>query len=96
MSGGHFDYLYYRIEDTYKGEMQDGELNEMLVDFCKLLHDLEWWQSGDYGEETYRKSVKTFKTKWFGQTQEERLEKAIKEATSKFEKQLRDTFGIKE
>ena len=64
MSGGAFDYMYGRIEETYVGEMQDADLNEMMADLCELLHDLEWYESGDTTEETYRKSVKAFKQKW--------------------------------
>lgn len=64
MSGGSFDYLYNRIEETYREEMHDAELNELLIDFCKVLHDLEWWQSYDYSEGQYRLSVERFKKKW--------------------------------
>ena len=94
MSGGHFDYLCFRIEETYVGQMEDYELNEMMKDLCKVLHDLEWWQSGDYGEESYRESVKKFKEKWLGKTEEERLAKAIDKATKDFEKLLKNTFGL--
>lgn len=96
MSGGHFDYLYYRIEETYADQMEDPELNEMIVDLCELLHDLEWWQSADYGEDTYRETVKKFKKKWFGQTDEERLSKLSNKVIKDFEKTIKDTFGIKE
>lgn len=64
MSGGSFDYEYSRIEDLYVGEMQDADLDEMMKDLCKVLHDLEWWQSCDYSEEGYRKSANAFKQKW--------------------------------
>jgi hypothetical protein len=64
MSGGSFDYLFYRVEDTYSGEMRDKELNKLMDDLIKVLHDLEWWQSGDISEEDYRKTVIEFKTKW--------------------------------
>lgn len=64
MSGGSFDYMYGRIEETYVGEMQDADLDEMMKDLCDLLHDLEWWQSCDYSEEQYRNSAKAFKQKW--------------------------------
>jgi hypothetical protein len=96
MSGGSFDYMYYRIQNTYEGRMEDIELNEMINDLCEVLHDLEWWQSGDYGEEDYRETVRKFKKKWFGKTQKARLEKAIEKATVTFKKQLRDTFGVSE
>ena len=64
MSGGAFDYMYGRIEETYVGEMQDADLDEMMKDLCVVLHDLEWWQSCDISEESYRKSAKAFKQKW--------------------------------
>lgn len=65
MSGGSYDYKYYDVDDYYNGKMFDDELNEMINDLVNLLHDLEWWQSCDYGEEDYRKTVTEFKKKWF-------------------------------
>lgn len=94
MSGGSFNYMCYKVKETYSGEMRDPELDEMLKDFCNVLHDLEWWVSCDYGEDTYRKTVKEFKDKWFGKTEEERIEKAINQASQQTEKYLRDIFAI--
>lgn len=68
MSGGSYNYMYCRIEDEYVDRMYDSQLNEMMKDLCKLLHDLEWWESCDYSEDTYRKTVTEFKKKWFKQT----------------------------
>lgn len=68
MSGGSYNYMYGRIEDEYVGKMYDSQLNEMMKDLVDLLHDLEWWQSCDYSENTYRKAVAEFKRKWFGQS----------------------------
>jgi hypothetical protein len=65
MSGGHFNYMYSTIEDMYGGNLLDPDLNEMLKDFIELLHDLEWFESGDYDEETYFSTVEEFKKKWF-------------------------------
>lgn len=96
MSGGSYNYICFTLQNECEGQMKDEELNEMLKDFCLVLHDLEWWQSCDYGEETYRKTVKKFKEKWFGKSHEERLEREIKKATEDFENRLRKTFGIKE
>ncbi len=50
-----------RIEDEYVDRMYDSQLNEMMKDLCKLLHDLEWWKSCDYSEDTYRRTVTEFK-----------------------------------
>ena len=56
MSGGHYNYMCCRIEDEYVDRMYDSQLNEMMKDLCKLLHDLEWWKSCDYSEDTYRRN----------------------------------------
>ena len=64
MSGGSFGYMYNQIEEIYRDEFDDVDMNEMLHDFCTVLHDLEWWKSADYGEKQYRDSVKSFKKKW--------------------------------
>lgn len=82
MSGGHYNYMYSRIEDTYVGEMFDSQLNEMMKDLVKVLHDLEWWQSSDTGEDTYRMAVTEFKKKWFKQTKID----VQKQIESEFEK----------
>ena len=46
--------------------MLDPVLDRMLEDFVKVLHDLEWYESADYSEDTYRRTVEWFKTKWIG------------------------------
>ena len=65
MSGGSFNYLYRQVATEYIGKMHDMELDDMMDDLAQLLHDLEWWISGDYGEEQYRDTVCAFKGKWF-------------------------------
>lgn len=79
MSGGSFNYMYERILDNYYNEMQDCEMNDLIMDLCAVLHDLEWWQSGDYSEDEYRKSVEDFKKKWIsGQGNDDARIKRIK------------------
>ena len=68
MSGGSYCYMFNRIEEEYVGRMFDSQLNSMMKDLVEVLHDLEWWQSCDYSEKTYRESVVKFKKKWFKQT----------------------------
>ena len=67
MSGGSYNYEFIRVEDEYVDKMFDDELNSLMKDLVKLLHDLEWWQSSDYGEEDYRKTVDKFKKKYLKQ-----------------------------
>lgn len=99
MSGGSYDYMYSRVEEEYADRMFDSQLNTMMKDLVGLLHDLEWWQSGDYSEETYREAVKKFKKKWFGQTKidvqsyiENEFERTKNELLKEFE-YLRDEKG---
>ena len=64
-SGGSFDYMYERLERYYAGKMRDIEMNDLITDLVKVLHDLEWYESGDIDERDYEKSLKEFKDKWF-------------------------------
>lgn len=70
--------------------MFEGNLGNkpMMNDLCELLHDLEWWQSCDYSEETYRESVKKFKKKWFKQTKID----VQKQIESEFERTKNELF----
>ena len=65
MSGGSYNYIYSQLENECEGQMYDAEMNMLIKDLCKVLHDLEWWQSCDYSEEQYRETVARFKEKWF-------------------------------
>lgn len=67
MSGGSFNYGYINLEE-YFGRMEDEQLNGMLKDLQKVLHDVEWYTSGDISEKSYRKTVTEFKKKWFAQS----------------------------
>lgn len=90
MSGGSFDYMYAKIRSMYENEFDDDEMEDLFQDFCDILHDLEWWQSGDIGDETYRERVTAFKKKWLSGHNEdtdarvERLKHNLIEAINKF------------
>lgn len=72
--------------------MSKEEYEEMVKGLVDLLRDLEWWQSCDYSEKTYRESVVKFKKKWFRQTKidvqkqiESKLEQTKDELLKEFE-----------
>lgn len=90
MSGGSFDYKYSELEDYYVGYMQDAEMNDLVKDLVKVLHDLEWWQSGDTREEDYRNTLNKFKNKWFKTSRNERLKGYIDKKIDKTRKELYD------
>lgn len=64
MSGGHYNYLFYQIQDTYEGEFENDVINEMFLDFCHLLKSLEWYKSDDTAQESYHADVEAFLNKW--------------------------------
>jgi len=65
MSGGHFNYQYSTILDTYKGELEYPILESLIEDLCLVLKSAEWYKSGDTSKEDYDKDVKWFLNKWF-------------------------------
>lgn len=89
MSGGSLNYICYTIENNLVGEMRDEMMNEFVKDFAKVAHDLEWWLSSDYGEETYRKTLKEFKEKWF-KNYDQREKEAIKKIKEKAIKEIEE------
>ena len=72
MSGGYLDYICFKLEDI-TDRIDDREIKELTKDLADLLHDYEWWQSGDYGSDSYDKKLKEFKAKWFGDNRNDRL-----------------------
>ena len=93
MSGGSYEYICYRLEEECKGRMYDAEMNDMIKDLVEVLHDLEWWQSGDSSEKDYRVTLSKFKQKWFHGNREERLKRYIDEQTSIVRRQLYKMIG---
>lgn len=65
MSGGSYNYIYSQLRDECVGRMHDAEMDEMIEDLCKVLHDLEWCTSGDICEQEFRETLAEFKAKWF-------------------------------
>lgn len=91
MSGGSYSYVYCKVENECVGRMFDRQLDEMMKDLVKVLHDLEWWQSSDTGEDTYRRAVTEFKKKWFKQTKID-VQKQIESELEKTKDELMKEF----
>lgn len=63
------------VKDTRRlNPMHDAELSEMMYDVSCLLNSLEWYESGDIGEEQYLADVSTFKSKWFNRDSKQSTE----------------------
>lgn len=83
MSGGHFDY--WSLPEELSDSWDDEEINELVKDlflggdfsvrgYGGLLQSLDFWLSGDSGENSYRDAVARFKRKWFKKTPKDRVE----------------------
>lgn len=84
MSGGHFNYK----DDSLKGEIfdyaseptdkfEDMEISHLVWDVLTLIHDYDWYVSGDTGPDDYHRAKEKFKEKWFKTNRSERLAKII-------------------
>ncbi len=100
MSGGHFDYkdssLMFEIfgySDTPKNVFEDKEISELIYDVLKLIHDYDYYISGDTERETYLKSKAAFKEKWFAD-KDLRLRRLLDGAIYDFKKELYESLGI--
>lgn len=93
MSGGSYSYIYSRLEEECGRRMYDAEMNDLIKDLCDVLHDLEWWQSGDYSEDQYRETLEKFKAKWFKGNRKNRLKGYIDEQIGIVRSQLYALIG---
>ena len=93
MSGGSYDYICYKLSNECEGRMYDAEMNDLVEDLYEVLHDLEWWQSGDTSEESYRNTLTKFKAKWFKGDRQERLKGYIDEQIGIVRSQLYSLIG---
>lgn len=91
MSGGHFNYSDGMLRSEIfvswgdrravnDDPFGDIEISDLVWDVFDLIHALDYWKSGDFGEGSYREEITTFKDKWFGKgAHQKRLLKYIDE-----------------
>lgn len=94
MSGGSYNYIYSELKETCGGAMYDAEMDDMINDLCEVLHDLEWWDSADISESTYRETLRKFKQKWFQGDRTERLKGYIDKQVALVRGELYRLIGI--
>ena len=73
--------------------MHDRELSELMADVICLLYGLEWFDSCDIGEETYKECVNKFKAKWMHRTENDRLNSYLEDLKSYYEKLVEELKG---
>lgn len=87
---GFENYKYARKTDPFF----DKQISELVWDVFVLIHSVDWYASGDTGEEDYRKDVRFFKEKWFGKTPEEFAKREIEKTLAEAKEELYQSFGI--
>jgi len=100
MSGGHFEYLDSRLKDEIfgyenkvKNVFEDREISELVFDVLDLIHEFDWYYSGDTGKETYLEAKAEFKKKWLS-SRGVRIKHTIDKALDEVKAELYETYGI--
>lgn len=88
MSGGSMNYAYRHLNDM-ADYVKDKEVKDLFNDLAELMHDLEWWDSGDYDKSDYLETLENFKAKWFGKDKKsERIKKYVNECLDKLKEEV--------
>ena len=100
MSGGQFEYLDSRLKDEIfgyenkvKNVFEDREISELVFDVLDLIHEFDWYYSGDTGKETYLEAKAEFKKKWLS-SRGVRIKHTIDTALDEVRAELYETYGI--
>ena len=100
MSGGHFGYLdsslkceIFGLADKPKNVFEDREISELTWDLLNLIHEYDWYKSGDTSKEEYLSEKKKFKNKWFS-NRGVRVRRIVDEALQEVSEELYETFGL--
>ena len=100
MSGGRFDYLDSQLKHEIFGWVdkpgnvfEDREISELVWDTLDLIHEFDWYASGDTGEDDYLEAKREFKRKWLSNP-DERHKRIVDNAIADIRAELYKTFDI--
>lgn len=100
MSGGRFNYADNRAKDEIFGwkdkpsnVFEDREISGLVWDMFNLIHDYDWYVSGDTNKENYLNAKSAFKKKWLN-NRGVRVKRIVDEAVEKLRQELYETYGI--
>ena len=101
MSGGRFDYIDRSLKseifgrtDTPSNVFEDKEISALVWDVLDLIHEYDWYASGDTCEETYLKAKAAFKEKWLNGNRDGRIRRIVDETLKQTKDELYKTFGF--
>lgn len=103
MSGGYFQYIDSNLKSQIFGwtdkpdnEFQDVEITELVWNVLDLIHDFDWYMSGDTCEETWLKKKAEFKKKWFQSERKDRIKRIVDDALKDTKEELYKTFDLED
>ena len=107
MSGGRFNYVdesakeeifgdYYYDGSKVPNVFEDREISELIFDVFNLIHDYDWYASGDTGKEDYLQAKAKFKKKWFGTKRGLRIKRYVDAAVEELKQELYEMNDLKE
>lgn len=102
MSGGQFSYLDSQLKHEIFGwsdkpgnVFEDKEISALAWDLLDLIHEFDWYVSGDNSEEDYLQAKREFKAKWLAHDSA-RCRQIVDEAIAEVRAELYKTFDIEE
>ena len=103
MSGGLFDYQDEQAKSAIFGwtdrpgnVFEDIEISHLIWDVFDLIHDFDWYRSGDTCEETWLKRKREFKEKWFESVRKDRIKEFVDIELEEAKNRLYKSFDIEE
>lgn len=100
MSGGHWNYQDSRLKNeifdysnTPWNALEDREISELVWDILELLHDYDWYASGDACKQNYLDAKTAFKKKWFS-NRGVRVKRTVDNAIDELRQELYETYGL--
>lgn len=101
MSGGRFDYKdlalreeIFGYDDKFSNVFEDREISKLVWDVLDLIHEFDWYSSGDTSEKQYLEAKDKFKKKWLESVPEEMVKKIINEVMDEVREELYKTYGV--
>ena len=79
-------------EAVSRDPFEDVEMSEIFWDMLCVLQSLDWYESGDTSESTYRADVAYFKKKWLGKPPEKRIGSIINRSVEKMKDDISTAF----
>lgn len=100
MSGGRFNYYDGTLKneifgwaDKWSNVFEDREISELVWDVLELIHEFDWYESGDTSKDKYLNAKTEFKKKWFN-NRGVRVKRTIDTAIDELRQELYETYGM--